>query len=102
MRSQPQGPRMIVEQLEALIREAPLGALDDLSRDVWKAHAEGSLTDGKAQGFAEAIHARKVRHRDAPSLASGGSGEASGKPGRVLCPTFLPNGLSGLLIRPDR
>lgn len=93
---------MLVTQLAALIATAPLRTLDDLSRDVWKAHAGSLLTDSEAQELAESIHGRRTAQRERngatplgasarpgasvgtpPGTASGTPGASSAKPPRL-------------------
>lgn len=78
----------LAAQLTTIIGQAPLPALDDLSRDVWKAHGANLLTDNEAQGLAEAIQNRRAPYRDRGSaqipsaMAVEGSGTAIFKPSR--------------------
>lgn len=53
------------------IASVPLAALDDLSREVWQAHAAGRLDDDQAQTLAEAIQARRAA-RTAARAGQGG------------------------------
>ena len=55
---------MTADQLADLIGSAPLRALDDLSRDVWRAHAGGMIDDDRAQQLAQEIFDRKRSHRE--------------------------------------
>jgi hypothetical protein len=50
---------MLTKLLGDAIADAPLRALDDLARDVWRATSNGLIEDDAAQGLAEAIHARR-------------------------------------------
>ncbi len=51
----------IVQQFHAAVATAnTLAALDNLSRLLWKAHAEACLSDDAAQAAAEAVEARKA------------------------------------------
>src|SRR4051794_15057686 len=36
-----------------------LAQMDELSRQVWQAHANGAVTDSEAQGLAERLHERR-------------------------------------------
>ncbi len=62
---------MFADQIAGAIAAAPLHALDDLSRSIWKGLGEGVLTDDDAQRLAEAIHARKAAGRP-PEAVRGG------------------------------
>lgn len=51
---------MFVQDMAAAIDGArTLAQMDDLSRQVWQAHAAGALSDTAAQGFAERLHVRR-------------------------------------------
>jgi hypothetical protein len=68
---------MLAHQLSAAIGAAPLRALNDLSRDVWRALSGGLLTDDDAQRLAETIHERRMSLRSGPQHPSRASGSAS-------------------------
>ncbi len=53
------------------IASVPIAVLDDLSREVWQAHAAGRLDDDQAQALAEAIQARRTA-RAATRAGQGG------------------------------
>ena len=69
---------MLATQLAALISTAPIRTLDDLSRDVWKAHAGSLLSDTEAQALAEGIHGRRTAQRERSGATPLG---ASARPG---------------------
>lgn len=54
---------MLAEQLANAIGTAPLRALDDLTRDVWRAMGSGLLSEDAAQALAETAQARRVAAR---------------------------------------
>lgn len=91
---------MLAIQLTTIISQAPLRTLDDVSRDVWKAHLNGLLSDTEAQELAEAIRHRRQSQRTGgpteplraageevvgtlPGTVSGGSGTAPAKQPRA-------------------
>ena len=70
---------MLSQQLSAAISGAPIRALDDFSRDIWKALSAGMLSDDEAQSLAELIHARRAKYREIPPQGcQGGSERVSG------------------------
>jgi hypothetical protein len=75
---------MLATQFATIISTAPIRTLDDLSRDVWKAHAGGLLSDTEAQELAESIHGRRTAHRAkngaTPLGASAPAGASAGTP----------------------
>jgi hypothetical protein len=76
---------VLAAHLDEAIRQAPLPTLNDLSRDVWKAHSDALLTDIEAQKLAEAIHQRRQAHRgETPSaIATEAPGSPCARPARV-------------------
>lgn len=92
---------MLAVQLSTHIQQAPMRALDDLSRDIWKALTSGLIAENEAQDLAAAIQERRGAHRPgtlsgtpsgtppgtplgmAPGTAVGASGEPSAKPPRA-------------------
>lgn len=54
---------MLAIQLAETIRYAPLRTLDDLSRDVWRGMASGTLSESDAQRLTEAVEARRMTAR---------------------------------------
>lgn len=74
---------MHINQLTESIAQAPLGALDDLSRIVWDNLANGSLTDSEAQTLAEAIQRRRNEARAKTATPPESASEASGTPSRA-------------------
>lgn len=55
---------MLHEQFAAVIDAAPLSNLDNLARDLWKAHGAGAVGDNNAQALAERIQSRRVAARE--------------------------------------
>jgi AraC-like DNA-binding protein len=57
---------MLATQIMTAIADAPLRALDDLSRDIWKAFGVSMISEDQAQALAQAIHDRRhqLRNRD--------------------------------------
>lgn len=53
------------------VASVPLAALDDLARDLWRAHAAGQLGDDEASAIAEAIHTRQSARTAAREVRSG-------------------------------
>lgn len=67
----------LAAQMATAIEGAPIRALDDFSRDIWKALSANLLNDDDAQQLAEAIHNRRTVHRNGSVASSGASGAAS-------------------------
>lgn len=51
---------MFAAEITRAIERAPVTQLDDVLRNVWRAHAAGALTDAEAQQAAELAHARRA------------------------------------------
>jgi hypothetical protein len=83
---------MLVTQLAALIATAPLRTLDDLSRDVWKAHAGSLLTDIEAQELAESIHGRRRAQRERNAATPLGASTLAGASVAVGASVGTPDG----------
>ena len=62
---------MSFDHLLTLVNHVPLAALDALSRDMWRATGEGTLTEAQAQTLAEAIHGRRKPRDQASAVALG-------------------------------
>lgn len=60
---------MSFDRLLNLVNHVPLASLDTLSRDVWRATGEGSLTEIQAQELAEAIHGRRKPHHQTSAIS---------------------------------
>lgn len=63
---------MSFDHLLSLVNHVPLAALDALSRDLWRAAGEGTLTEAQAQALAEAIHGRRRPRAQASAISLGG------------------------------
>jgi hypothetical protein len=55
---------MFASYLASAIDAAHPSQLDPISRDLWRAHGAGSLSDTEAQSLAEALEARRPLYRD--------------------------------------
>ena len=51
---------MLADQFLEAIDRARTPVLDDLASKLWRAHAEGALTDAHAEALSEAIEARRT------------------------------------------
>ena len=70
---------MFAQQLAGAISHARLPQeLDQLARDIWRAHASGILSDDEAQAAAESVHAKK--RTASPTLAGGFKSASSALP----------------------
>ena len=70
---------MFAQQLAGAISHARSPhELDQLARDIWRAHASGILSDDEAQAAAESIHAKK--QAASPTLAGGFKNASSAFP----------------------
>lgn len=67
---------MLAQHLATAISGAPLRTLNDLSRDLWRAHSVSMLTDEEAQSLAEMIHTRRSQVR----ITGTPTGTAKGTP----------------------
>jgi hypothetical protein len=63
-----------VQQIAEAVGNAPVRALDTLSRSIWQGLAAGALSDDDAQRLADLIHARRTAEKAAAEARGGSSG----------------------------
>lgn len=56
---------MLLDQFSTAVSAAPLHALDDVARTLWRAHGAGALSDAEAEEIAQSIEARRKAARTA-------------------------------------